>query len=496
MAGIEIQIKGLFATPVAAVILPDAEARNAELQDIILRHRAEHPSIGASNMGGWHSTRDLAEWGGKRAEEVLAFGRDLATKLTTDREGRAVRPEWTTEAWANVSGRGHSNACHYHPGSFWSGSYYVSDGGCADDPSLGGEFEMFDPRGRGYADDAWACAEMRRRSGLSAGGEGRTHSSARRADVLFPSFLLHAVRPYRGNGLRISVASSILPLSRRLSRGGHAHRVSLRSRPLRSAATADRGPRCFARLAAQHAGVGPSELCMARRSARLKHCPPFVDAMAHGFIIPLPCDVAVHDGKFSWSWDLPPLAVEAHPRSPLSFHVPAQVTGTPFHDPTRAVIKFNSFWTIELEAGISLFATHPVNRADLPFRLLTGLVNSDRFSDVGILFPAIWIDTSFQRVLPPARQWPNVFRWPATLRSWFSNRCRKRAGSVMRKPAPPFCPNPASIGGGTGRGGRGDQPVSELRSAAMSSHTSPIGAAARACAMRPKVSGRSLNASW
>src|SRR5271154_4673896 len=89
MSRIEIQVKGLFATPVAAVILPDAEARNAELQDIILRRRAAHPSIGASNMGGWHSTRDFAEWGGKRAEEVLAFGRDLATKLTTDRDGKS-----------------------------------------------------------------------------------------------------------------------------------------------------------------------------------------------------------------------------------------------------------------------------------------------------------------------------------------------------------------------------------------------------------------------
>jgi len=132
----------------------------------------------------------------------------------------------------------------------------------------------------------------------------------------------------------------------------------------------------------------------------VKHCPPFIDAMAHGFIMPLPCDVAVHAGKFSWSWDLPPLAIEAHPRSPLSFHVPAQVMGTPFHDAARAVIKFNSFWTIELEAGYSLFATHPVNRADLPFRLLTGLVDSDRFNDVGILFPAVWVDPGFDGVLP------------------------------------------------------------------------------------------------
>ncbi len=132
----------------------------------------------------------------------------------------------------------------------------------------------------------------------------------------------------------------------------------------------------------------------------VKQCPPFVDAMAYGFIMPLPCDVAVRDGRFSWSWDLPPLSVEAHPRSPLSFHVPAQVTGTPFHAAERAIVKFNSFWTIEVEPGYALFATHPVNRADLPFRLLTGLVDADRFNQVGILFPAVWVDPGFAGVLP------------------------------------------------------------------------------------------------
>jgi hypothetical protein len=132
----------------------------------------------------------------------------------------------------------------------------------------------------------------------------------------------------------------------------------------------------------------------------VKQCPPFVDAMAYGFIMPLACDVEVRDGTFAWSWDLPPLSVEAHPRSPLSFHVPAQVTGTPFYEPQQAIVKFNSFWTIELEPGYSLFATHPINRADLPFRLLTGLVDADRFSQVGILFPAVWVDPGFAGVLP------------------------------------------------------------------------------------------------
>jgi hypothetical protein len=131
----------------------------------------------------------------------------------------------------------------------------------------------------------------------------------------------------------------------------------------------------------------------------VKQCPPFVDAMAYGFVVPLPCDVQVEQGRLSWDWNLPVLEVRGHTRSPLSFHVPAQVAGTPFHDDQRSIVKFNSFWTIELDPGWSLFATHPVNRADLPFRLLTGLVDADRFHAVGIFFPAVWTDPDLCGVL-------------------------------------------------------------------------------------------------
>jgi hypothetical protein len=131
----------------------------------------------------------------------------------------------------------------------------------------------------------------------------------------------------------------------------------------------------------------------------VKQCPPFIDAMSYGFIIPLPCDVRVEGGVLSWDWRLPTLSAAAHPRSPISFHAPAQVTGTPFHDADTVIVKFHSFWTVELEPGWSLFATHPVNRHDLPFQLLSGLVDSDRFNDIGILFPAVWTDPDFDGVL-------------------------------------------------------------------------------------------------
>jgi len=137
------------------------------------------------------------------------------------------------------------------------------------------------------------------------------------------------------------------------------------------------------------------------RSIRtVKQCPPFVDAMTHGFMILLPCDVRVDDGRFGWDWALPTLSLQHLPRAPLSFHVPEQLAGSPLARGARSALKFNSFWTVELEAGWSLMAMHPINRDDLPFRLVTGLVDADRFFDVGINFPAIWTDAAFSGVLP------------------------------------------------------------------------------------------------
>jgi uncharacterized protein (TIGR02466 family) len=207
MARVEINIRGLFATPVAAVELPDAAARNAELRRIILDHRAAHPSVQASNAGGWHSDRDILDWGGPRMAEVITAARGIASQMTADRQGQPLRPNWTVQAWANVNGPGDGNIAHYHPGSFWSGTYYVDDGGCADDPSLGGEFEMIDPRGPGpgmYAPALKFAGE----DGASV-GSGETIRPRPGLLFLFPSWLFHQVRPYRGQNLRISIAFNL-----------------------------------------------------------------------------------------------------------------------------------------------------------------------------------------------------------------------------------------------------------------------------------------------
>ena len=138
----------------------------------------------------------------------------------------------------------------------------------------------------------------------------------------------------------------------------------------------------------------------------VKQCPPFLDAMAFGFIMPLAADLRVENEIFDWEWGdeaidgrIPASDLGWYSRSPISYHHNSQLTGTPLSDGKHAAIKFLSFWTIELPAGYSLLAMHPINRHDLPFRSLTGLVDCDRFTDDFVHFPALWIDHDFQGVL-------------------------------------------------------------------------------------------------
>lgn len=132
----------------------------------------------------------------------------------------------------------------------------------------------------------------------------------------------------------------------------------------------------------------------------VKRCPPFIDAMTRGFLIPLVCDLTCDAGEFSWSLDLPPCGPMEYPRSPIGFHHPSQVTGTPLFEDDRFMIKFHGFWTIETPPGYAMLFMHPMNRFDLPFTTLSGLVDCDRYNDLFINFPARWRDPSFRGVLP------------------------------------------------------------------------------------------------
>lgn len=193
-------LEAVFATPIVIADVVDSAALNAALEEAILARRATDPGIARTNIGGWHSRPDFTAWGGDAGASVIRHAVELADRHTRDTNPPpSGRRGWTLDAWANVIEGSGAHEPHIHPGAYWSAVYYVRV-----DPGEGGQLIFHDPRG--------ATPQMHAPDLRMAGVAGE-----RQVDwtpvagklVLFPSWLSHAVAPYRGAGRRISVAINL-----------------------------------------------------------------------------------------------------------------------------------------------------------------------------------------------------------------------------------------------------------------------------------------------
>ena len=208
------EIVCLFSTPLVVFDVPDAAELNADLRRVIEQREKIHPTTQHSNVGGYQSSWDMDKWGGAPALKLLAIGRNVANRVTTDANGNLGQGPhpgffavtWQANMWANINRTGHGNEYHCHRGAYWSGVYYVDDGGIDADPGLGGELEFMDPRG---AIPTMLAPHLR--VALPRGGLRSTERVQPKAGrmVMFPAWVMHQVRPYRGTAERISIAFNL-----------------------------------------------------------------------------------------------------------------------------------------------------------------------------------------------------------------------------------------------------------------------------------------------
>ena len=133
------KIHALFGTPRAVFEMPNARQLNYALRLAIEPRERTHPGLQKSNHGGWQSSPDMDKWGGAAAVRLPAFARNVATRVTTDRQGTVghgpspthFAVPWGANMLANVDRSGDANELQSHPGAFWSGAYHVDDGGLA-----------------------------------------------------------------------------------------------------------------------------------------------------------------------------------------------------------------------------------------------------------------------------------------------------------------------------------------------------------------------------
>ena len=202
-----IEIRSYFATPITFCEVAGAAVLNQALKTTILERERSGPGLDHSNLGGWQSTHDFAEWSGDAGRAMLHQAVAVADQLTADNSGQPVKIKWRMNSWANLNRAGHANESHTHPGCFWSGCYYVDDGGIAENPSLEGEFEINDPRGA--APVMYAPKLSFALPGCQSMGASELVRPHAGLMLIFPSWLPHSVRPYLGDGTRISVAFNL-----------------------------------------------------------------------------------------------------------------------------------------------------------------------------------------------------------------------------------------------------------------------------------------------
>ncbi|MDJ0909576.1 MAG: 2OG-Fe(II) oxygenase family protein [Woeseiaceae bacterium] len=197
----------LFPTTILKARVPDPEALNAALLAAIDQQREAGRGIDRSNIGGWHSETDMAQWGGEAARGLARFAVETVSPHMADIAAGGKRQfDWGIDMWANVNGPGAANQLHCHPGAFWSGAYYVDAGG-ADVEDHGGELLLEDPR---YPMAYSTVPDMVLRD---ADKKPVQSQFAVRPEagmlVLFPSWLRHSVRPHGGDRERVSVAINL-----------------------------------------------------------------------------------------------------------------------------------------------------------------------------------------------------------------------------------------------------------------------------------------------
>lgn len=206
------EIIPFFATPFAFSRLPEADGLNRELRDLFLARSAEggaHANprpITQRNASTFESRFDLFRDPAPALQKLKDFCFSEMLRVICELNGydQAMRSQLLiyNDAWFHVSRRGGFFGLHNHPNASWSGVYCVDPGRSDADRKESGALCFVNPV---LQSSMHLDAGNVRLSGAFAGGVRSLRMEPGQL-VLFPSWVLHDVKPFEGEGERITVA--------------------------------------------------------------------------------------------------------------------------------------------------------------------------------------------------------------------------------------------------------------------------------------------------
>lgn len=207
-----MRIQGMFPVPFAFDRHADPQRLNATLRTLFLAREAEgaryaNPTpFTLRNAALFESHFDLFAWPQAEIAELREFCLSRVARLAGELNGYdetlRARLNIRTDAWFHVTRRNGYFGVHNHPMASWSGVYCVSPGEHDAGDVDSGALTFIHPQAGGAMYIDAGSEAMRPPFGIG----NLSYQLGAGQLVIFPSWVLHQVLPFHGEGERITVA--------------------------------------------------------------------------------------------------------------------------------------------------------------------------------------------------------------------------------------------------------------------------------------------------
>jgi hypothetical protein len=131
-----------------------------------------------------------------------------------------------------------------------------------------------------------------------------------------------------------------------------------------------------------------------RNNGTVKKCIPYIDALTMGymFVLPFDIEVSIKDNAKYLRWQVEGQETFAHVEPEY------RTMGIGVNNNLGPEIwRLTSYPCIETPSGYSVLVTHPLNRYDLPFLTLSGVIDTDKLHQESSI--AFYLNSSFSGIL-------------------------------------------------------------------------------------------------
>lgn len=121
-------------------------------------------------------------------------------------------------------------------------------------------------------------------------------------------------------------------------------------------------------------------LAISNNMPTMKKCPPLMDAMGIGYIIPMWQEFELIPNQGSYSYKAGIMAITSpyeNRRDLLSYQFPQQYQGSPLDE--YQVFKISTPWIIKTPPGTSVLIIPPVLGTDSPFEVIPAVIDTDEY---------------------------------------------------------------------------------------------------------------------